>query len=131
VASDDGETVWVAARESNSVLAFSARALSRDPGHARVADVLVGQAPVGLAVIDGGRRVIVANSDRFAQSGASASLSLVDAAAALSGRPAVLGTIATGSFPRAVTPLRAAGKVLLVANFNAKEVEVVDLRAIP
>jgi DNA-binding beta-propeller fold protein YncE len=93
--SSDGTVVWVTARGSDQLLAFSARGLHSDPAQALLAAVRVGEAPVGLALIADGREVIVA--DR-AQDG----LTVVSAAAALAHRPAVLGTIPAGTQPREV-----------------------------
>ena len=100
VASPDGRIVWVTARESDQLLAFSAAKLRSDTAHALLAAVRVGEAPVGLALVAGGREVVVADSNRFAAPGAHSGLTVVDAAAALAHRPAVLGTIVAGSFPR-------------------------------
>lgn len=98
--SPDGRIVWVTARESDELLAFSATELRRDPTHALLAAVRVGEAPVGLALLRGGRQVIVADSNRFDAPGAHASLTVVNAAAALAHRPAVTGTIVAARFPR-------------------------------
>ena len=54
ITSADGAVVWVTARESDALLAFSAARLLSDPARARLADVQVGEAPVGLALV--GRR---------------------------------------------------------------------------
>jgi DNA-binding beta-propeller fold protein YncE len=128
--SSDGSTVWVTARESNRLLAFSAGKLLSDPKHARLAAVHVGEAPVGLALVSGGRDVIVADSNRFGVPGARAELTVVSTAAALAHRPAVVGTIPAGSFPRemAVEP---DGQTLLVSNFGSDELEAVDVGALP
>ena len=58
VTSADGSTVWVTARESDRLLAFSAAKLLSDPAHSLIASVEVGEAPVGLALVDGGQRVV-------------------------------------------------------------------------
>ena len=57
-----GPTVWVTARASNALLAFSAGRLLSDPGRALIAKVRVGQAPIGLTMLPGGQRILVANS---------------------------------------------------------------------
>jgi DNA-binding beta-propeller fold protein YncE len=46
VVSRDGGTVWVTARESDQLLAFSSAKLRTDPAHALLAAVRVGEAPV-------------------------------------------------------------------------------------
>jgi hypothetical protein len=49
-------------RESNALLAFSAARLRSDPSRALIANVRVGQRPIGLAALRGGGRILVANS---------------------------------------------------------------------
>jgi DNA-binding beta-propeller fold protein YncE len=130
ITSADGDVVWVAARASDALLAFSARALRTDPSHALIADVRVGELPVGLALVRGGSLIVVADSDRFGVSGAHASLAVVDVPDALSGRSALLGYLPAGAFPRemAVVP---GGKVLLVSNFGSDRLEGVRLANLP
>jgi len=127
--SPDGSTVWVTARGDNQLLAFSAARLRSDPTHALLAAVRVGEAPVGLAVV-GGREIVVANSNRFYAQGAQASLTVVDAAAALAHRPAILGTILAGSFPREMS-LETDGRTLLVGNYASGQLEAVNVSALP
>jgi DNA-binding beta-propeller fold protein YncE len=127
VVSPDGSTVWVSARASNDLLAFSAAKLRSDPAHAMMASVRVGAAPVGLALVDGGRRVVLADSNRYVGSKQSSSLSVVDVAAALAGQRSVLGEIPAGAFPREMS-LEGDGKTLLVGNFGSDQLEAVKLK---
>jgi DNA-binding beta-propeller fold protein YncE len=127
--SPDGRTVWVTARASDELLGFSAARLRSDPKHALVAAVRVGEAPVGLAVLDGGAVVAVADSDRFNAPSQHAELTFVDTRAALANRPAVLGTAAAGSFPREMA-LEPNGRTLLVDNFASAQLEAVDVAAL-
>jgi DNA-binding beta-propeller fold protein YncE len=130
ITSSDGSVVWVTARGSNALLGFSAPKLLSDATHALVAEVQVGEAPVGLGLVDRGQRIIVANSNRFSTSGATASLAVVNPAAALAHRPALLGVIRAGRFPRemATVPNH---DTLLVTNYASKQVEVVHLATLP
>ena len=80
-----------------------ADALLRHPSRALRADVRVGEAPVGLAVVNQGRQVVVADSDRFNTPDATSALTVVDVAAALGHRTAVVGSLPTGLFPREVS----------------------------
>ena len=125
-----GRLVWVTARASDDLLAFSAARLLNDPSRALVAIVRVGEAPVGLMVVDGGSRVIVADSNRFARPGAVADLDVVNAAAAVSGRPAVVGHIPSGKFPREMA-LEPGGGTLLVTNFLSDQLEAVSVSGVP
>lgn len=126
-----GDVVWVTARGSNALLGFSAAALrGPDPDHALVTDVAVGEEPVGLALVAHGRRIVVADSDRFHAPGAHADLSLVDPTAALAGRPALLGSITAGDFPREMS-LEPDGRTLLVTNYSSGQLEAIDLTTLP
>jgi len=130
VTSNGGSVVWVTARESDQLLGFSAGRLVSDPTHALLSHVEVGEAPVGEAVVDDGKFIVVANSNRFSMTGAKASLSVVETASALAGKPSLIGEIPAGQFPRqfAVEPN---GETLLVTNFRSSQLEAVNITAIP
>ena len=130
ISSVDGKTLWVTARASNALLGFSAARARRDPQHALVARVQVGHAPVGAVLVRDGTRLIVANSNRFSVQGLSADLSVVDTAAALRRRDAVLGVIPSGTFPRELA-VPSDGKVVLVTNYASAELQAVDAATIP
>jgi hypothetical protein len=130
VTSADGATVWVTARASDALLAFSARALRADPRHALLADVRVGELPVGLALARSGSLVVVADSNRLHVAGAHSSLAIVDVQDALAGRPALLGYLRAGLFPRDMADT-ADGSVLVVSDFASRQVETVDLARLP
>ena len=122
--------VWVTARESDRLLGFSAARLRTDPAHSLIASVEVGEAPVGLALVDHGSRIVVADSNRFGAAGAASSLAVVDVAAALAGRPALLGYFPAGGFPREMA-LEPADRTLLVTNYSSQQVEAVDVAGLP
>ncbi len=133
---DGGAIAWVTARGSDALLGFStARLTAASPGQvvsdALVAIVPVGSAPVGVTTADGGRLVVVADSNRFAGAGGEAQwLSVVDAGAALAGRPALLGQVPAGAFPRdlAVSP---DGSTVFVSNFESRDIEAVAVGGVP
>ncbi len=124
--SPDGSIVWVTARASDRLLAFSAARLLTDPAKALLATVTVGTAPVGVAVFDHGHRVISADSNRFNAHGAHAALTIVDARAALANHPAVIATLRSGLFPREIAVERN-DTTVLVANFDSDQLEIVNL----
>jgi DNA-binding beta-propeller fold protein YncE len=124
-----GTQVWVTARASDDLLCFAAARLVSDPKRALVAAVRVGEAPVGLAAVRGSSLVVVADSNRFGASGATSDLDVVNVAAALAGRPAVVGHIRAGLFPRDMT--LAPDGTLLVSNFDSGQVEAVDVATVP
>jgi DNA-binding beta-propeller fold protein YncE len=130
VVSSDGSVVWVTARASDTLLAFSASRLRSRPAHALLAAVRVGEAPVGLALVNGGSRIVVADSDRFDVQGKTATLAVVSVPKALAGRPALLGYLPAGQFPRdmAVVP---GGRTLLVGNYISGQLESVNLAHLP
>ncbi len=98
----------------------------RDPSRALKAVVRVGSEPVGLLLADNGRVALVANSNRGlvpgTGSGTSQTVSVIDTAAALAHRPAVIGTVPAGLFPRDLTLDPATGQAML-ANFDSDTVE--------
>ena len=130
ITSADGSIVWVTARGSDALLAYSAARLQTDPSHALLADVHVGKAPVGLALARAGTLIVTADSNRFAPSMPVSNLAVVNVADALHGRPALLGYLPTGRFPRDVAA-SANGSVLLVANYASGQVEAVNAAAVP
>jgi DNA-binding beta-propeller fold protein YncE len=130
VTSADGSTVWVTARESDRLLAFSAARLLSDPARSLIASVEVGEAPVGLALVDGGQRIVVADSNRFGFGGAASSLAVVNVAAALAGKPALAGYLRAGGFPRQMA-LEPDGRTLLVTDFSSGQLEVVRVAGLP
>jgi DNA-binding beta-propeller fold protein YncE len=130
ITSADGSQVWVTARASDDLLCFSAAALHADPGRALAAVVRVGEAPVGLMLIRAGSLVVVADSNRYNAPGATSDLSVVDVAAALAGRPAVIGNIPAGQFPREMA-LAPGGRRLLVSNYLSEELEAISVPTIP
>jgi len=130
ITSPDGSVVWVTARASDALLAFSATRLRNSPQHALLAAVRVGEAPVDLAFADGGTTLVVADSDRFNVPDATASLAVVDASDALAGHPALLGYLPAGGFPRQVTA-EPGGRIVLVTNYNSNQLEAVDVAELP
>ena len=130
ITSPDGSIVWVTARGSDEVLAFSATRLRSDPAHARLAQVPVGPAPVGLALAHGGRYLVVGDSNRFGAANAPADVRILDVAAALAGRPATVATVPADGFPRdlAITP---DGRTALVPNYSTEHLQAIDLTALP
>jgi len=130
ITSPDGRYVWVTSRESDTLLGFSAAALRSSPSRSLMARVNVGAGPIGLAMVDGGRRILVANSNLHAKPGVAGSLSVISTAAALSRSPALLGQISTGPFPRefSVAP---DGKTALVTDSDSGQVQAIDLGTLP
>jgi DNA-binding beta-propeller fold protein YncE len=117
---DDGAMVYVTARGDNRVLVFDAKALESDREHAFVRAIASGgEAPVGLKLFDGGKALLVANSNRFASgAGNAAVFDLSDA-----NKPVLRQTIRTGDFPRNITT-SADGETLYLTVFLSDELMV-------
>ena len=130
ITSADGSVVWVTARESDRLLGFSAARLRTDPARSLITSTQVGEAPVGLALVDGGTRIVVADSNRFSASGATSGLAVVDVPAAGQGKPALLGYLRAGGFPREMA-LEPGGRTLLVTNFGSQQLEAVGVADLP
>jgi DNA-binding beta-propeller fold protein YncE len=131
ITSADGAIVWVTARASDALLAYAAGRLRTDPAHALLADVRVGEAPVGLALAKKGSLVVVADSDRFGATGKSATLAVVSVPGALAGhRDALVGYLPAGRFPRDVAA-SSDGSTVLVANYASGQIETVNPAALP
>jgi DNA-binding beta-propeller fold protein YncE len=120
VASSDGKTLYVTVRGDNKVLVFDAQALESDRKHAFVTAVPSGgEAPVGVALFDGSRKMLVANSNRFAGGSGNATVFDVTDRA----KPIALQTIKTGEFPRNITA-SPDGRSLLLTVFSSDELMV-------
>jgi DNA-binding beta-propeller fold protein YncE len=129
ITSTDGATVWVAARGSNDLLAFSSGGLRSHPATALLAKVEVGSAPVGLALVDGGRYVVVADSNRFGPPKARGDLRILDTTALLSRQVAAVSHVLAGGFPREMAVV-ANGAILLVTNYTSGQIEAVDVTSL-
>lgn len=126
VVSASGSTVWVTARGDDRLLAFSSVRLKSSPDSARIASVRVGSAPVGLALFDRGRRMIVADSDRFLVKGSRSALTIINTQAALAHRSATVATLPAGQFPREIAIDRQ-HQTALITNFVSEQLETVPL----
>lgn len=140
--------VYVTARGSNELLAFNESDLTGSGADPQATQVAVGASPVGVAVIENDRKVVVASSDRFNTVGAAPSLYVLDSTRiavgsvpvvprrapgasrdSLRGAP-VVGMIPSRGFPREIRAT-ADGHTLLVTNFSAGTLQIIDLRRSP
>lgn len=127
----DGRTAWVTARNSNAALAFDTAKLISDPEHARLATVPVGTAPVGIAVVQNGSRVLVTNSNRFAADPTTPqTLTVINAESVRFGKAEVVGTIPAGAFPREFGQ-SPDGMTLFVSNYLSNTIAVIDVSRLP
>ena len=120
----DLSTLWVAARGDNRVLAFSTGMLEANPGNALLgyADT-GGTSPVGLRLFDKDKLLAVANSNRFGTAGTgTANATILSVAAPASA--SVVGTVATGTFPREIT-VGSDDRTLYLTNYNSQSFQVI------
>ncbi len=131
IMSADGQEVWVSDRDSNALVAFSAAKLLTKPSAALIARVTVGQNPIGLAFVKGGKEIMVADSNLHHLTGAD-NLALISIQKALQGqdRGALLGFIPAGLTPRelAVEP---GGTTLLSTDNNSGQLQAIDVGSLP
>ena len=70
------------------------------------------------------------NSNRFANSNATQSLTIIDAQKITSGEAAVLGTVTAGVFPRELR-VTEDQRTLLLTNFGSKNLALIDIVRLP
>jgi DNA-binding beta-propeller fold protein YncE len=127
VQSSDGKVLWVSARASGQIYAFSTRKLRRDPAAAVLSRTPVGKSPVGVQLFDGGRLLAVANSNRT-QSPRTGTLSILDTRKALAGAgpAATLLNQPAGEFPRELA-LSPDGTHLYLGQYDSNILAIFDV----
>jgi hypothetical protein len=128
--SADAKVLWVTARGSDALLAFSTPALRTDPRRALLAKVMVGETPLGEVFVDGGSKVVVADSNLKSLKGATASLAVVDVANALAGHGGLLGYVRAGLVPRQFATV-AHGRILLVTDQGSHQLQALRVSDLP
>jgi DNA-binding beta-propeller fold protein YncE len=132
VSSPDGATLYTASHTENVMIAIDVRPLLDGGSSFRILGTApVGTAPRDVLIVDGGRKIIVANSNQMlGQFSGTETLTVIDAAGIGTGRNAVLGTIAVGADPRYLS-LTADGRKLVVSNFKSRSIQLFDLEQLP
>jgi DNA-binding beta-propeller fold protein YncE len=120
--------VYVTARGSDDLVEFSAAGLVSNPGSAMVGRVQVGESPVGLALVDHDKRILVADSNRFSVGGATSNLAVVSTSD--NGFLGLIGYVGAGGFPRDVT-VSPNGKSLIVSDFDSGDIEELAVATLP
>jgi DNA-binding beta-propeller fold protein YncE len=118
-----GDRLYVTARADNALVVLDTTKFLKDPEHAKVATVPVGVSPMGVSLMDNGKKLVVTNVGTTEEP---QSLTVIDAAKVTSGSGAVLGTIPVGSGPRDAS-LTKDGRTLFVPNFNSRTLRLIDL----
>ncbi len=123
--SADGRTLYVTAQGDNKVLVFNAAALEHDPEHALLRTIdTSGEAPVGLALFDHDRKLLVANSNRFTDGPGNATV--IDLTIDPAKQP-VVQTIKTGDSPRGIT-VSPDGRTLLLTVYLADKLMLLTMK---
>ncbi len=117
----DGNVLFVSARASDQLLAFDT---TKPETPVLRASCPAGPAPVGLAVLEDLGVLLVANSNRFGTGGAPQTVGVFDIDTLLAGRPACLGAIPTGVFPREIHVDQQSG-LIYVSNFGAQSLTII------
>jgi len=120
----NGPNVWVTAADSNAVLDFSASLLRRNPQHALIAVVPVGQTPIGMRLVNNGTILVIADAD--IQDTGQNNLAVVNVYAALHRMHALVGFIPTGTLPREFAASQD-GLYVLVSDDGSGQIQVVDV----
>jgi DNA-binding beta-propeller fold protein YncE len=103
--------------------------LRKSPSEALESVVQVGQQPVPIGFVDGGRYAIVGNSARFSSPSGEQTLSVINTLRAIRGEKSLMGTIQAGSFPRELSFDPASNEVLLT-NFNSDNIEFIEISSL-
>ncbi len=128
--SDSDKVVWVTARQSDALLAFSARRLLTDKGHALIASVKVGEQPVGMTLVNGST-ILVADSDASNVAGQRSNLAVVRTTGVLQDRkPVLLEYVATGHLPHQFASVPGTGTVLVTVQ-DAHQLEAIEPANLP
>ena len=120
-------SVYVTARQSDQLLDFSASELASHPASALINRVQIGEAPVGLALVNHNKTILIADSNRFNANGATSNLAVV----AATGRSLqFVGYVVAGEFPRdmAVSPH---GTAVIISDYGSGDLEEVDAGTLP
>jgi DNA-binding beta-propeller fold protein YncE len=125
--SQEGDRLFVTARNSNAVVVFDAAKLPSDGSHARIALLPVGQSPTPMAVVDDGAKLLVGNSSRYATPHLPGTLTVLDTAKLRQGASAVLGIVHTGVFPREMSVSRG-GSTVFLTNWGSDFLQVIDVK---
>jgi DNA-binding beta-propeller fold protein YncE len=126
--SPDGAIAWVTARDGNSLLGYSTSALRTDSRRALVSVSRVGEQPLGLAVVDGGAMVLVADSNLSGSRSHSTGVSVVDIRSP--SNPKLVGSTPAGKLTDAISAPPSA-TTALVTDSASRQVDVISTTHTP
>jgi 6-phosphogluconolactonase (cycloisomerase 2 family) len=83
-----------------------------------------------MKLVNDGKQIVIADSNRFHVRGAVSNLAVVDVSKALARQPALVGLIKSGTTPRQFA-LEPNGTTLLVTNTGSGQVQAIDISHLP
>jgi DNA-binding beta-propeller fold protein YncE len=125
VLSADDRRLYVTLRGDNALLTFDTGKLVHDPERALLSKLPVGAAPVGVATVNQGRQIVVANTDRFGGDGGN-DLTVIEASGIGTRSGPKEWTIQTGKGPWELHP-EPPGNALLVTDSTSDQVELIGV----
>jgi len=131
--SPDGKTLYATAPLEDALLAFDIGSAETSQKPKLIGRVPVGSTPRGIVVIDGGKKIVVANTNDFVRYPFSGPLlpgeddaTVIDSSKITQGAAAVLGTIPAQAMPTSVIST-ADGRTLVITNMMSQTLQVVDV----
>jgi DNA-binding beta-propeller fold protein YncE len=118
-------SVYVSARDADSLLAFSANALVEDPNHALRSTFQVGAGPIGLEVADHAKVLVVADS----RGGGGGGGYLVTFRIGRNGEPVLVSEAKSGNYPREMAR-SPDGKWIAVGDWESDQLQVIRVDAL-
>jgi DNA-binding beta-propeller fold protein YncE len=119
----DESTLYVSARGDNRILAYSLHQLDSNPGHAFLRGFDSGGiAPVGIRLLQNGRLLAVANSNRFKTDDGGVVIFDISKPST----PVRIKSIPSGAFPRNINAAPD-GRSFYVTNYSSRTLEVITL----
>ena len=127
--SPDGRVVWVTDRASNALIGFSAAKLLTKPGDSLILRVNVGQTPIGMTFVNGGKEIMVADANLYDAAGGYTLAVVSTQRAPQRSSHALLGYVPAGDVPREAAA-EPTGTVLVTSN-NSAQLQAVDAGSLP
>jgi DNA-binding beta-propeller fold protein YncE len=124
------QDLWVTVRGADEVLAFNAARLLTDRRRALIATIKVGEVPLSEIFVDGGRLMVIADSNLAGLASASSNLAVVNVQAALAHESALVGYVPTGLVPRELA-IEHGGKTLLVTDEKSHQLQAFKVADLP
>ena len=90
----------------------------------------MGSQPIGIALVNGGKRIVVTDANNITTPPAAGNLAIIDTAAAVNRKPALLGYIPATQTPHEMV-LSPDGGILYVTNYDGSQVQIIKVSTLP